>query len=68
MIRAGRLHHRNFLDVDFLALEVTRTLDGGFTLFGLWIRRDFGCGEIVYYDRPDTLHIEPNQARNWHSC
>lgn len=68
MIRAGRLHHRNFLDLDFLAVEVTRLLDGGFTLYGWWVRRDFGCGEIVFIDRPDTMYVKPEQVKNWHAC
>lgn len=68
MIRAGRLHNRNFLDTDFLAVEVSRTLDGGFTLYGWWVRRDFGAGEVVYIDRPDTLNVEPREVRDWHRC
>lgn len=65
IIRAGRLAHRNFMDVDFLAMEVKRTIDGGCRLFGFWIRRDFGAGELVYWDKPDTLHVKPEQLGNW---
>lgn len=55
----GKWTHKNFRDVYFLVTQVMPT----YTLKGYWIRKDFGCGELVL--NSDEIKVKWKDRNDW---
>lgn len=61
----GKWQHISMRDVYFAALACIQKPSGEYEMRGWWIRRDFGCGELLLGDKSDTIVITPDSREKW---
>lgn len=64
-ITTGRWQHKNCSDLQLEIMKVQYQGPDYTKVKAFYMRKDFGCGEILLDPKADTLKITKDQYKNW---